>query len=208
MKIIFTILIFIFTATVVQSQTDGFVKSYFTSKQMNVANVARNTAYLTKNEKKVIQYINLARKYPKEFTVFYIDYLSRYDVEGYRKYESKDEYYYGLVKYLKKVKPKKTPLLHPNKLMYELAKCWAIESGKKGVIGHDRKHCSKNYAAECCNYRQGINAMEHVIDLLVDENVKGQGHREILLSKEYTRVGVSFYSHKEYGNCLVMDFEN
>jgi len=44
-----------------------------------------------------------------------------------------------------------------------------------------------------------------VIDLLIDCGVSNLGHRKILLSKEYTMMGVSIESHRDYNYNTVLD---
>jgi uncharacterized protein YkwD len=87
--------------------------------------------------------------------------------------------------------------------MYEYAKCWAKESGKKGVIGHNRIRCKKGYFAECCSYGN-LEPLEFVLNLLVDEGIPSLGHRKILFTN-YKKVGVSINTHKTYGQCVVID---
>jgi len=46
-----------------------------------------------------------------------------------------------------------------------------------------------------------------VISLLIDENVHSLGHRKIMLSNEYTLIGVSLQPHINYGTNTVLDFK-
>ena len=204
MKALLLILSIAFCATTFAQVTE-LIQTHFTAKQIQTANTAEDATYLTEKDKQVIQYLNLARLYPKDFIPFYIAYLESEDPEyGFKKYKTHNKYYYGLVKDLKKVK--KLKALTPDKNLTELAKCWATESGKKGVIGHHRRKCAKNgFSAECCSYLYGEDAMEHVLNLLIDEDIPDFGHRRIMLSP-YTKLGVGYAPHKKYGNCMVMDF--
>ncbi len=189
-----------------QVNTIVLLKSHFTTSDTKSANTASSTTYFTHQEKQVILYTNLARIYPEKFALFYKEYLKQFDEYGYKKFKNKDRYYYTFYKDLLKLSKSKKVLstLKPNKEMYELAKCWAKESGKKGVIGHNRKRCKKGYGAECCAYSFTDDALENVLLLLIDEGVKSLGHREILLDN-YTEIGVSIQKHKAYGYCAVLD---
>ena len=50
------------------------------------------------------------------------------------------------------------------------------------------------------------DAVEIVITLLIDEGVKGEGHRINILNEEFNSVGVAIYPHKTYKTNCVIDF--
>ncbi|MCB0408645.1 MAG: hypothetical protein KDD29_00390 [Flavobacteriales bacterium] len=179
------------------------LKKHFTSEQAKTAKLSSDVDFMTTEEKQFIFYMNLCRLYPRQFADFYLDYLQEYDEYGYQKLKKKDQYYYSLLKDLNKQKPLKA--LAASKEMYELAKCWAIESGKKGVIGHNRKKCKKGYNAECCSYNNSTDLLEFLFNLMVDEGVPSLGHREAILGN-YKKAGASIQKHKTYGYCIVIDF--
>ena len=175
----------------------------FTAAQLDSANTAKSITQLSSEEKNVIKLINLARMYPKQFAK---NYVAKYD-------EKKTGFDYGpayakdkasLITTLNSTKPMK-PLVFDNE-MYELAKCWCVESGKSGAIGHTRKTCKSGYNGECCSY--GFSgALDIVMQLMIDNNVPGYGHRKIILTPYYTKIGIKNGSHKTYSFCSVIDFK-
>lgn len=193
--------------TVVICQTlfgqNELVKKHFDADQAKVANTAKNSDYFSPKEKQFILYLNLCRMNPKEFADFYLEHLKKYDEEGNKKLKKRDRYYYSLLKGLKKQKPL-NPVL-PSKEMYESALCWAKESGKKGLVGHNRKRCKRIHMAECCSYSFTDDPLRFLLDLLIDEDVRSLGHRKILLDN-YHSVGAAIHTHKKYGWCIVVDF--
>jgi uncharacterized protein YkwD len=90
--------------------------------------------------------------------------------------------------------------------MYQLATCFAIESGKSGSYGHHRVHCVDGFDAECCSYdcQTGLTI---TLQLLIDQDVPSLGHRKICLDDEFTKIGVSIKPHSNYNYCCVLDFK-
>ena len=187
------------------SQFDKLLVKHFTSEQLEEANTAKNSSYLAQNEIESIQYLNLARVFPKEFSNFYLDYLMTMDPNGFRLFKRHDKYYYGLYKDLQELENGALNALEPCIELHQYAECWAKESGRRGVTGHKRAECSKSNFGECCSYMSNQIAMEHILLLLIDEDISSLGHRKLMLSN-IKSVGASFQPHKEYGYVLVMDF--
>jgi uncharacterized protein YkwD len=175
----------------------------FTTAQLDSANTAKSITQLSSEEKNVIKLINLARMYPKQFAK---NYVAKYD-------EKATGYDYGadyakdkasLITTLNALKPLK-PLSFDIE-MYDLATCWCVESGKSGAIGHTRKTCKSGYNGECCSY--GFSgALDIVMQLMIDNNVPGYGHRKIILTPYYTKIGIKNGTHKTYSFCSVIDFK-
>ena len=175
----------------------------FTAAQLDSANTAKSITQLSIEEKNVIKLINLARMYPKQFAK---NYVAKYD-------EKETGYDYGadyakdkasLITTLNALKPLK-PLVFDVE-MFDLAKCWCLESGKSGDIGHNRKTCKSGYNGECCSY--GFSgALDIVMQLMIDNGVPGYGHRKIILTPYYTKIGIKNGSHKEYSFVSVIDFK-
>jgi hypothetical protein len=90
--------------------------------------------------------------------------------------------------------------------MYQLANCFAIESGKSGSYGHHRVHCVDGFDAECCSYdcQTGLTI---TLQLLIDQDVQSLGHRKICLDDEFAKIGVSIKPHSNYNYCCVLDFK-
>jgi hypothetical protein len=170
----------------------------WTEQEFEAANTARDIQSLTDEEKEVVRYINLARLYPKKFAVLEIE-------------SHKDDYSNSQVSYvnslLSTLKNKKAvDALIFDESMYQLAKCFAIESGQSGYVGHGRKSCKKGYDAECCSY--GFNTgREIVIQLIVDADVPSLGHRKICLDNSMYSIGVNIQPHAKYVHCCVLDFK-
>jgi len=141
--------------------------------------------------------------YPKQFAK---NYVAKYDEKktgfAYDASYTKDKN--SLISELNALKPMK-PLVFDS-AMYELAKCWSSESGKSGEIGHARKNCKSGYSGECCSY--GFKgALDIVMQLMVDNNIPNHGHRKIILTPYYSKVGIKNGSHKTYTYHSVIDFK-
>jgi hypothetical protein len=173
------------------------LKKFFTPEQIVKANTGKDAGFMNDKEKKTLTVINLARLYPRQFLKFYMDYAGPSAVSG-------NTYYTTLTKELKEMDARGA--LMPDKDMYDLAKCWATEAGKEGVVGHERKNCDGWISAECCSYGSG-SGIGVAMQLLIDDGVKSLGHRKICLSEEYKRVGICMQPHKIYGVNTVLDFE-
>ena len=173
----------------------------FTKAQLDSANTCISNATLTKEEKNVVLYINLARMYPKQFAKVYV---AKYDIKAtgfdYGKAYETDRA--ALIKRLNEMKPA-APLVFAQDLQ-DLATCWAKESGTLGKVGHNRVKCPASYNGEACSYgfQKGIDI---VMQLLVDYNVPGYGHRELLLAPRFREVGVKNGAHKTYKFTSVID---
>ncbi|MCM1034886.1 MAG: trypsin-like peptidase domain-containing protein [Paludibacter sp.] len=170
----------------------------WTQEELINANTADNIEELTRKERDVIKFLNLARLYPQRFIQIELrsDRVKRY---------SNSSYLTSLIEELSVLQP-----LNPfyfNEEMQAFAECWAIESGKHAILGHDREgYCTDGFFAECCSYGPQT-AEEIVVGLLVDYNIPSLGHRKTLLGN-YNSVGVAIASHKsKYQQCCVIDLK-
>ncbi|MCQ2208177.1 MAG: hypothetical protein MJZ02_08175 [Paludibacteraceae bacterium] len=176
------------------------LKKVWSADEINSANTARNANYLTDEEKNVILYINLARLYPKKYAEQevlnakgYNDYIKEFTASDYAK---------TLVQTLKTMKP--APAYQPSQPMFDYAKCFAIESGKRGTTGHDRKTCKGGNFAENCSY--GPNSGREIVLLwLIDKGVTNLSHRKNCLSAEHKAAGCSIQPHQKMRHCCVID---
>ena len=182
------------------AQTEEYL-SYFTSYEINSANTAKDADYLTAEEKDVFLYNNLARMYPKKFYEVYKAFVMK---STYKKglFET-DHYYTSLSKDLLNGPPA-GPLL-PDRVMFELAECWALESGEKGIVGHKRTNCEGGFWAENCSYGHDVG-FEIVMQLLIDYGVESLGHRRNMMNSSYAGLGIAIRPHKGYRFCAVQDF--
>lgn len=174
----------------------------WTDAEMKSANTAANVSYLTAEEKKVIMYVNLARLYPKKYAEKEV--LARQNSTSVyiRDAVSKTESVNSLVSTLKSIKP--LPAYQFSKELYEFAKCFAVESGSSGYIGHKRKKCVGGSFSECCSYGPG-QGRDIVLLLLIDAGVTDLGHRKNCLSPNHKRIGCSIQSHQKTDKCCVID---
>ncbi len=168
------------------------------------SNTAINTTYLTSDEKEMIYILNLIRQYPKQFKETI---LAQWPALSHNRKLANSTYYKSLVKTLDTMKP--VGILEPDELAWKSALCHAKTSGKTGYVGHDRQTttCQNliNLRGECCHY--GFEKpIDVVLSLLIDENVPSLGHRKIMLSGNYQKVGISKQPHKTYRTNTVMDF--
>ena len=204
MKLKFVHVISVFIVLVGSAICSNANAQAFSAAQLDSANTAKSVTQLSSEEKNVIKLINLARMYPKQFAK---NYVAKYDEKktGYAYDASYTKDKTSLISELNAMKPMK-PLVFDSE-MYELAKCWCLESGKSGEIGHNRKNCKSGYNGECCSY--GFSgALDIVMQLMIDNNVPGYGHRKIILTPYYTKIGIKNGSHKTYSFCSVIDFKS
>ncbi len=168
----------------------------WTTRQLNIANTARNIKYLTQAEKDAIMYINLARLYPFWFNV--------YELKNYEAVAKNSTYKTSLMYALFSLKPMHA--LYFDKELYEDAKCYAKESGDLGITGHDRKICEKSNYSECCDYGNSTG-LGIAISWLIDQDVPSLGHRLCCLDHKNKKIGLSVHPHKTYGICAVAEFD-
>lgn len=173
---------------------------YFTTAELSSANSAANTDYLTQEEKDIFLYSNLARMYPQKFYQLFKDFAIS---EGRSADLAGNKYYSSLAKELKSRDAQ--PTIYPDEVMYDLARCWAEESGEKGLVGHDRESCPRGYAGENCAYGYATG-LEIVMQLLIDEGIEDYGHRENLLYPDWRGMGAAIRTHKDYRFCAVQNF--
>lgn len=176
------------------------------------ANTAKSIAYLTKNEKEVIYYINLLRINPALFAQTYLKtYLDSTNT-------APSDNILSLQQDLANTKP--MPVLKPQFDLFEEAKKHAIDMGKAGKIGHVSSlgetyelrtlGLTKRYqiVRENCQYGYN-NALAIVIDLLIDEGIPELSHRKALLNDHLLFIGTAIRPHRIYNyNCVMELAEN
>lgn len=174
----------------------------WTPTEWATANTAATVSVLTPEEKELIRYINLARLYPAKFAEQEVkDYVGP---EIFGDYLKTSPYKQSLYKMLLTSKP--LPPLQFDQEMYVLAKCFAIESGSSGTVGHTRKNCVQgDLRGECCSYGYD-KGLDVALTLLIDHDVPSLGHRDICLSSNFKSVGIKIATHVRYINCAVLDF--
>jgi uncharacterized protein YkwD len=175
------------------------------SEVVRSLHTAEGIGYLTEEEQKVVLFMNMARHDGPLFASTFLDaYVTENKVE-------KSSYLRSLYKDLKKTAG--LPPLLVEEDLTAVAQGHANVSGQTGHVGH--KNFAKRFAplrgnpytawAENCSYGYE-DAVEIVITLLIDEGVKGVGHRINILNPEFNSVGVAIYPHKKYRTNCVIDF--
>jgi uncharacterized protein YkwD len=161
--------------------------------------------YLTEEEQKVVLFMNMARFDGPLFASTFLDaYVEENSMEN-------TSYLRSLYKDLKK-KSELVPFQVEGDLT-SVAQGHADLSGRTGHVGH--KNFDKRFAplrgnpytawAENCSYGYK-DAVDIVISLLIDEGIKGVGHRLNILNEEFNSVGLAIYPHKTYKTNCVIDF--
>lgn len=169
----------------------------WTSEELRQANTAASCTFLSQVEKDVVLYNNLARMYPAKF--------AQLELRG----EAESENLSSLRAELMEMTPLRPYTI--NRIETNSAKCWAGESGRRGLVGHDRVGCGPDHASnfwgENCSYGMD-NGRAIIIQLLVDKGVPNLGHRRNCLNASFRSLGVGFASHSVWRYCCVMDFSD
>ena len=123
---------------------------------------------------------------------------------------SKTSYVNSLIRTLNKTKGLEPFKIDP--ILERKAKEWAVSSGKKGIVGHGNINRrlyylikEKGSMAENCTYGN-YTAIDAVMDLLIDEGIRGLGHRKNILNPAYVHIGIASANHKSFGVVVVMNF--
>lgn len=182
-------------------------RSQTTKWDKQALNTASSADYLTAEEKEVILLVNMARSNPRQFAIGFLES---------RKGESPE----ARECYNEMVKTQPLQVLLPSKALSLAARDHAIDMGETGDIGHvssDGKTATQrvekygsftglyNGPWENCSY--GLESpLDIVLQLLIDKDVPGRGHRKNILHKDVRYIGTSIKPHKTYRVNCVMDF--
>ena len=189
---LFTVLMFL--VSISQAQIEG-ISPLWTQEELRTANTTREArTYMHSSERDIITVLNLARMYPQRFVELELT-IDKDDYDY--------EYKRSLINHMLSMEPIRA--VKPNQSMYQLARCWAKESGELGLTGHDRIQCKDGFWAECCSYGHG-DALGIILQLLIDYGIPSLGHRVICLSDDYTAVGATINNHSVWGYVSVLDF--
>ena len=205
-----TLLLFIGFSSVIHGQVQ------FTPAEMGAANTAGSVSNMSDEEKKVVQYMNLARMDGERFYQSFIpEFLEYYNSTFGDKILPSNKYLVSLKVDLKKVKG--LGLLQPMKNLQLSATFHAQDMGKMGTTGHvssdgtsgDKRIQRFNPNIRCwsenCSYGMA-SAINIVCQLLIDNNISTLGHRTNILKSVQKKVGVAIAPHKVYRTNCVMDF--
>lgn len=174
----------------------------WSADQLAAANTANSTNYLTQVEKDVILYINLSRLYPQQFAQQEVE--NYYGPPDMGEYVKNSSYRFSLISDLKNLQP--MVALQPDDQIYNYAKCFAIEGGNNGIVGHTRINCPGSKYAECASY--GMETGKDIaLQWLIDDSTPSLGHRRNCLDTAFTKIGASFHTHTKYRYCAIADFQ-
>jgi len=185
----------------------GSILSGWTPEEQLKARSNGTSSHMSEIEKDVLYYINLARINPSKFEK---EVLNPHLKKG-NKYTK--SYVRSLKKDLKNTSP--LPALKYTEKLFDFAKHHARTTGRIGKTGHRSvtfksysnrtKKLLKYYTSVGENIQYGYNNAEHIVlDLLIDDGIKGVGHRKNILNKKFKHVGISIQPHKKYTyNCVI-----
>ncbi len=182
--------------------------SLYSKDTLDMANTAIHVTYMTPEEKKVVQLINLARLNGKTF-------LTRV-AKPYVKANDKDddEFVEGL--YTDLTNTQAMHLLKPMETLHKSAAHHAQDMGTKGQLGHDSSD-GTTFTMRIHKFHKPVTVSENiaygysdaasiVMEMLIDEGVTERTHRHNILGKTFHHVGVSIKPHKMMEFNCVMDF--
>ncbi len=161
----------------------------WTAAQLAAANTAKDAKMLSKEEKDMVLYINLARLYPKAFAQLEIKpYKGLNDDE----FLTDRSYKTSLIKEMNALQP--LTALSFDQPLYNSAKCFSEELAERGSLSHIRKKCPAipltRISGECIS--QGYDrGREVVIAWLIDNGVPDLGHRKRIFEPRFVNIGVS-----------------
>lgn len=206
--------LFFFTSWVTHAQ--DFKNHGWSQATLEKANTAANTSYLTKEEKQVILFTNLARIKPDKFAGTIQPIWEAHSDNKYGEIDDLDnsKWFQSLLEDLRKMEP--APLLHPHKSLYKAARYHAKDMGETGKTGHTSSD-GTSFVKRVTSYADSIPLSENcsygyqkgfdiVMQFLVDKDVPSLSHRKNSLNPKYTKVGVSIQPHEKYNYNCVMDF--
>ncbi len=188
-----------------------FLITFFILFNSSINQFESSSSFINENsiERDVLKYINEVRTNPKKFKQEILIPFLKVNKGYSNKY----------VKSLKKDLDQLTPLppLKNHEVLKEFAHHHAKSTGKVGKVGH-RSVLMKSYQARSNkllktfsyvgeNIHYGSdNAKLIVLELLIDDGIRGVGHRKNILSKDYVFAGISIQPHKKFRQNCVIEF--
>lgn len=200
----------------------GTSSSAWLPEELDAANTARQCEYLTSEERATVLYLNLARVFPRKFAVMHLEpYRRSFDGRLLKRAGKPDiitsEGANAVKECIKEMNSRKTVgALLPSHGMSLAARDHAADQGPRGETGHEGRDGStprqrmerfgewEKSCGECISYGPE-EAVEIVVQLLVDDAVPGRGHRRNLLNGLFERVGVAIGPHEDFRFVCVID---
>lgn len=178
--------------------------------------------YLGDLEKEVVREINLARTNPERYATFLEAWEEYYDgklrkLPGETAVRTKEgrRALREAIRFLRKFEP--LHALRPSEGMSRGARDHVNDIGRGGSMGHRGSDGSstarrvnrygkwKKRVGENIAYG-GDDGRELVMRLIIDDGVRGRGHRKNIFDPAYEVIGVAFGKHKTYGTMCVITF--
>lgn len=178
----------------------GQISQKWTDSEIKRANTVEGCEYLDNIEKEAVIILNLARLYPKKFVMYEVENFN--GTERYGNYIAGSKYKESLIKEMNQMSA--MPPLYPHLKMTQNANCFALEAGKSGYVGHERKKCKAENYAECCSFGM-VSGREIILQLLIDHDVPSMGHRAILFTRGYSKIGLSNESQTVWNEICVLE---
>lgn len=191
--------------------------------KIELIDTAGNHDYLDVVEKEVILALNMVRTDPERYAALYIR-------EIIAEYRGKSRRFRGGITvetaegsspaeelYRELMHRAPLPVLVPSRGLYCSADDLAHDqslTGKTGHTGSDGRNLDERIG-NCGHWQTAIGetiayggstGFEIVNDLLIDDGVRGRGHRKIILDAAYRAVGVSVRKHPVYGSVSVIEY--
>jgi hypothetical protein len=206
------------------SKSPTSAEDIWTPEELEMANTARDAAYLTEEEKKIVFYMNLVRidgtrffnTYFQEFVNAHNKEMLRYSNYNELRVNRKDRYYRGLEIDLKLIK--NLSLFYPDEALTYVSRQHGKDMNRYNIAGHNSKdgrtvkdRISKYYPNRSMaeNLAFGFSkGLANVSMLLLDKNVPDLGHRKNMLNTSLglNIVGVSIQPHPAYRFSATIDF--
>lgn len=187
--------------------------------ELSVLDTARNVDYMNEIEKNVVLEMNMARSNPKKYAELYIEpRTKKFNGNIYDNALMTNEGVAAVNECVKFMNSQKSlPAFVPSKGLSKAAQYHSSTQSLTDKTGHDgtdgsdpfermMRYGSFTTAGENIDYG-ATSAREIVISLLIDDGVKNRGHRNNIMSKSFTTVGVGYADkHKKYGSECVIDY--
>jgi len=182
----------------------------------------KRVSYLSDLENEIVREINLARTDPEQYALFVKGWLQYYHGRirqfpdrGPLRTKEGTRAVHEAVRFLENIEP--VDPLRPSEGMSKGASDHVDDQGPTEETGHEGLDGSttgarvnrygkwKTRVGENITYGGDI-ARELVIRLIIDDGVRGRGHRKNIFEPEFSVIGVACGPHKSYGTMCVTTF--
>jgi uncharacterized protein YkwD len=155
----------------------------------------------------VIRELNLARENPKLYATFVAESRPFHMIEHGK---AVDE----AVRFLQKTHPLPALTLSPGMSRAAADHCAEQVEGQLGHEGGDRSHGGdriSRYGSWSTTWGENISysrktAREVVLALIIDDGIKGRGHRKNIFNPKFNYAGAAFGPHARYRTVCTIDF--